>query len=152
MPATIMPAKQRRAADRKGGVMVETALVLPIILVMVMGLFDHCRAIMVQQLVINAAREGARQAIANTSTMTTANLQAVVTQALAGQRFSSVAISVYQVDPVTGNNLGAWNSTPAGSSIAVQVNAHYTPMLSPFSLLPSSMAIEATSIMTSEAN
>jgi Flp pilus assembly protein TadG len=132
--------------------MVETALVLPIVLVMAMGLFDHCRAIMMQQLVINAAREGARQAAANTSTMTTTNVQAIVTQALAGQRFSSVNISIYQVDPTTGNNLGPWNNAQAGSSIAVQLKAIHTPTLSPFSLLPSSITIEATSITTSEAN
>jgi Flp pilus assembly protein TadG len=144
--------KPRRLTKRDGGVVVETALVLPIVLFMVMGLFDHCRTIMVQQLVINAAREGARQAVTNTTTMTTANLQTVVTQALAGQQFSSLTISVYQVDPTTGNNLGAWNSTPGGSAIAVQVNGTYKPMLSPFSLLPSSIPMQATSIMTSEAN
>jgi Flp pilus assembly protein TadG len=141
----------RRRKARGGAAALEAALVLPIILALILGLFDYCRAIMVEQLAANAAREGARQAVANTTTLTTANIQAVVTQALGGQGLSAVAINVYQADPSSGNNLGPWNNAPTGSAIAVQVTASYQPMLSYFSLLPRSISVQATSIMTSEA-
>jgi Flp pilus assembly protein TadG len=125
--------------------------VLPIVLTLVLGMFDFCRAIMMRQLLTNAAREGARQAVTNTSNMSTAGVQAVVTYAMGGQSFSNVTILVYQANAVTGANIGPWASAPTGSSIAVDVTATYTPMLSLFSLLPKTISMHTRAIMTSEA-
>ena len=51
-----------------GDTIVQTALVLNIWLMFLLGLFDFSRVIMLRQLVTNAAREGCRYAVVNTST------------------------------------------------------------------------------------
>ena len=53
---------------RRGAALVEMALVLPIFLMVVLGIVEFGRAMMVSQLVTNAAREGARLAIVGGST------------------------------------------------------------------------------------
>ncbi len=144
---------QRRKPFRRGVSTVQMALVLPICLTFMLGLFDFCRVLMVRQVVDNAAREGARFATVSTSTVTTAAVQAVVQNFLVAQLpNSAVTIQVYLVNPANGANLGDWTTAQLGQAIAVQVNTTYTPMLSNFSLLPSSVPVNATAIMRSEAD
>jgi Flp pilus assembly protein TadG len=146
----------RRAAilqsrRRRGAAVVETALALGVALMFVLGLFDFGRVIMMQQLVENAAREGARQAIVGTSSMTTAQIQAVVTNYLGGQSLSNLNITVYEADPTTGANIGTWTSAGLTNCIAVQVTANCPTMTPTFSLLPSLVPLQATVVMYSEA-
>jgi Flp pilus assembly protein TadG len=143
----------RRKRVRRGTTSVEVAMVLPICLVLMFGLFDFGRVLMVRQVVDNAAREGARFATVSTASVTTAAVQSVVTNFLAGQLPSNAAtIQVYLVNPATGANLGDWTTAQLGQAIAVQVTATYQPMLSRFSLLPGNVPVNATAIMRSEAN
>lgn len=58
--------------NRQGASAVEFALVAPIFFLVAMGIFEFGRAMMVQQMLINASREGARNAIFQTSTTDTA--------------------------------------------------------------------------------
>ncbi|MGB6041722.1 MAG: TadE family protein, partial [Pirellulales bacterium] len=48
---------------RRGVAAVEFALVAPLFVLMVMGMIEVGRAIMVQQVLTNASREGARRAV-----------------------------------------------------------------------------------------
>lgn len=57
-----------QAKARTGAALVEMALVLPIFVALLLGLVEFGRAIMVGQMVTNAAREGCRQAILDGST------------------------------------------------------------------------------------
>ena len=80
-------------------------------------------------------------------------MQTVVQNFLAGQLPGGAAtIQVYLVNPATGANIGDWTTAQLGQAIGVQVTTTYTPMLSKFSLLPSSVPVNATAIMRSEAN
>ena len=54
-----------------------------------LGLFDFSRVIMIRQLVTNAAREGCRYAVVNTSTATTSQVQTYVTNYLCGQQIKA---------------------------------------------------------------
>jgi len=142
-----------RKQHRRGALTVEMALVLPICFLFMFGLFDFCRLLMVRQVVTNAARAGARYATVSTSSATTAQVQAVVQNYLAGQAPSaSTTISVYLANPSTGANIGNWTGAQLGQAIGVQVSTTYTPMLSKFSMLPSSVPVTETAIMRSEAN
>jgi Flp pilus assembly protein TadG len=51
-----------RPAQRRGVVAVEAAIVLPLLLIMMLGLWEVGRIIQVQQILVNSAREGARMA------------------------------------------------------------------------------------------
>ena len=55
--------RRARRSDRGGAALVEAAIVLPIFFLAILGMVEFGRAMMVGQLVTNAAREGARRAI-----------------------------------------------------------------------------------------
>jgi Flp pilus assembly protein TadG len=142
----------RHRARRRGATIVQTALVLNVCLMFLLGLFDFSRVIMLRQLVTNAAREGCRYAVVNTSTGTTAQVQSYVTTYLCGQPINGLTINVYQANPTTGANIGTWTNAGLSDSIAVQITGTISTMTPTFSLLPSSLPIQAISIMASEAN
>jgi Flp pilus assembly protein TadG len=68
---------------RQGAAAVEFALVAPIFFLMILGMMEVGRAIMVKQIVTNAAREGARVAVIDGSTVSTTvtKVQAYLTNA-----------------------------------------------------------------------
>lgn len=61
----MVPAKNRFKGHGRGVTLVETALVLPIIMLMLMGIIECARYYYIQSVLANAAREGARYAIVN---------------------------------------------------------------------------------------
>ena len=67
---------------RRGAVMTEFAFILPILAMLVFGIIEVGRAIMVQQIITNGAREGARRAIIPGAT--DANVTAIVNQYFTG--------------------------------------------------------------------
>jgi Flp pilus assembly protein TadG len=67
----IQPAKRRRwQRTRLGAAVTEFAIVAPVFFMMVVGFIEFGRALMVQQVLINASRVGARQAITTGATQT----------------------------------------------------------------------------------
>lgn len=64
----ILRRSRERTSPRSGAAMVETALVLPIFFMVVLGIVEFGRAMMVAQLLNNGAREGCRIAIMTGST------------------------------------------------------------------------------------
>jgi len=54
---------------RRGAAVVEFALVVPVFILLVFGMVEFGRAVMVQQVLVNASREGARQAVLDGSTV-----------------------------------------------------------------------------------
>src|SRR4051812_28555658 len=109
-----------RKPRRRGGTLVETAVVLGVVLVFMFGIFEYGRYVMFRQLVENAAREGARQAVVSTSSLATTDIQATVTRYLVGQSLTNLTITVYKTDPTTGANLGSWNGAAFGEGVAVE--------------------------------
>jgi Flp pilus assembly protein TadG len=140
------------ARDRRRGVtLVESAIVLNLFLLLMFGIFEYGRFITQGQLLINAAREGARYATVNANTATTAQVQSYVQSYLVGQIPSNLVINVYAADPVTGVNTGPWNNTTVGGAIAVEITGRYQPMLPITSILPSPVPVSAKCITYSEA-
>jgi Flp pilus assembly protein TadG len=142
----------RGRCRRRGTTVVQTAVVLNVCLVFLLGLYDFGRVVLVRQVVSNAAREGCRYAIVNTDTATTSQVQSYVTNYLCGQQIKSLAINVYQADPTTGANLGAWTNAGMSNSIGVQITGTISPLTPTFSRLASNLPLQATCIMSSEAN
>src|SRR5207249_4852090 len=92
---TAMLHRPLRTPARRGATLVETAIVISACLVLLFAVFEYGRFVMLKQLLENAAREGARQAVTGTSTLTTSDIQATVTQYLAGQPLANVTTQVY---------------------------------------------------------
>jgi Flp pilus assembly protein TadG len=113
------------------------------------AIFEYGRFIMMRNLIDNAAREGARQASIGTSNLTTAQIQATVTQRLAGQAYGNLNIQVYMADASTGNNTGSWNSAQFRQPVIVDVSGDFTPMFT-FGFLPGTFTMRSKSMMRSE--
>src|SRR5688572_16756126 len=86
------PNQKRRRAQRLGAAATEFAVVAPVFFLMVIGFLEFGRALMVQQVLVNASRVGARQAI--TTGATTAEVESAVTDYTAGVTVSGVDVSV----------------------------------------------------------
>jgi Flp pilus assembly protein TadG len=74
------PRSRAVSIQRRAAAAVELAVTLPVILTMLVGLWESARIIEVQQVLLNAAREGARQAA--TGEMNNAKVQQVTLQYL----------------------------------------------------------------------
>jgi Flp pilus assembly protein TadG len=154
-----MHRKRHCKPVRPGGTLVETAVVVSVAILFLFGIFEYGRFVMTKQLMENAAREGARWAVANTSTGTTAQVQSKVDTKLGpgGRQLvgysSSTSISVYAAD-ASGNQISGvtWNNVAFGQNIAVVITGTYKPTLPTFLHMNSSFTITAKSVMASEAN
>ena len=160
---TLMKISTGRSSRRRGATIVEMAIVLSITFTLIFAIYDYCRYFMLSQLVNNAAREGARQAVATTNTQSTSTIQNTVITYLAGQSLKNTSgttlkasdVTVQQVNPVTGVATSPdsnWYDAAFGSSIMVQVNARFTPFFPSLGFLPTSVPLQGTAIMSSEAN
>jgi Flp pilus assembly protein TadG len=131
-------------------------MVLSVLVLGIMGVFEYGRIVMIRQLMSNTVHSGARLAVVGTAAqppVTTQQIIDAVNNGLVGQAVSNVNIQVFQADPVTLANLGAWNTTPYGGAIAVQLDLDFTPALpSTMGVLPNPIHLTAVSVMLSEAN
>ena len=95
-----------RRPTRRGMTLVETALVLSIFLMLLFGIFEYCRFIMVMHITNNAARDGARYAAVNVSTSDPTTKKAEIIQytkdRMAGvtMNITNLQVAVYPVDSI----------------------------------------------------
>lgn len=144
------PTNLRRR--RRGVTVVETAIVLGICLMFILGLFDFSRLIFLRQVLTNAAREGARLAVVSTDSLDASDIQATVSSYLAGQSLDGMSIRIYKADPSTGKDIGPWNDAGLGECIGVEITGAYVPTVPTFSLIPDSVPVTVKSVMYSHAN
>jgi len=154
------PKSRSQQPPRRGAVAVETAMVLPIVLLFLFGIFEYGRYFLTMQLLNNAAREGARYAITHLQPVTlgattygnaTSDVTNVINGVTAGISLSGQTVSVYASD-AQGNNLGAWTSAQSGQSVTVQITGNYQPSLTTYLGLPGTIAVDIKSAMDAEAN
>jgi len=95
-PALTLRAERRndrwKKYARRGAAVTEFAIVAPVFFLMVIGFLEFGRALMVQQVLVNASRVGARQAI--TTGATTAEVENVVEDYAEGVAVPGVVVSV----------------------------------------------------------
>lgn len=90
----------RRPEDRRAAVAVEAAVVLPILLIMMLGIWEVGRIIQVQQILVNSAREGARLAAGgyvNSTPVTNSMVQQAVRDYLQSAGLPSAAVNNAQI-------------------------------------------------------
>jgi Flp pilus assembly protein TadG len=113
--ADFIHSLEHRREGRRGVAAVEFAIIAPVFLIMLFGIIEMGRAIMVQQIITNASREGARRAIVENAT--TSEVQTVVNSYLASTSVSS-GVSV-TVSPAPGPSVGF------GDPVAVTVTVPF---------------------------
>ncbi len=91
------------AERRRGAVAVEMALITPIFLMLAFGIIEFGRGMMVSNMVVNAAREGARMAVLDGSTNAnvTTSIKSFLNSAL-GIAATNVTVTI-TTTPGTGN-------------------------------------------------
>jgi Flp pilus assembly protein TadG len=111
-----------RHDNERGTALIETALTLPILLLVTIGIFEFGRAYQTQQVLTNAAREGARVAIlpAQPSGVVQARVTAYAT---AGQIYNPTS-AIATVTP-TLVSIGGGN-TASGSKVTVTYPYQFT--------------------------
>lgn len=115
---------RRRRSGRKGAAVVEFAVVLPVFLLMVLGMIEYGRLIMVQQIITNASREGARGAVIEGATNQSVNQ--LVTSYLEKASIRGATVTVSPSNP---------GNTKYGDPIAVTASIPFNQV----SWLPSPM-------------
>jgi Flp pilus assembly protein TadG len=149
---------------------VEFAVVAPVLLFVLLGIFEFCRFLMVKQLAENATREGARHAVARTDTLqtgtTVASIQAQVTNYLlqAGFNLKNKVIRVYKSNQagepldLNGNvvanvaQAASWEQTRFGEYICVTLDGDFEPIVPSFLNLAPTMKVNTAVVMCSEGN
>ena len=106
--------KSTRRYGSSGQALAEVAIALPILLLMLVGIFEFARAYQIQQVVVNAAREGARQGVLQTVDVD--SVTNVVNRYLAGGSISGATIVL----------TGVGAAAAAGDVTTVQVSVPYT--------------------------
>jgi Flp pilus assembly protein TadG len=155
-----MKISNRRPRGQRGATVVEFTFVAIVFFMLMMGIFEYARFLFTQQLLNNAAREGARYAVVNINSTNTVGVQNYVDAYLSGQGANALVsyaatsnISVYQADPTTGLNTGLdWQQATWGSGIGVSISGTYQPILPGLLKLTGSLSVKATCTMTVEAN
>jgi Flp pilus assembly protein TadG len=85
---------RRFRQDRRGQALVEFALVVPILLLLVLGIFDFGRAWNLHQTITHAAREGAREAAMFDDTRTQDEVTDVIEAAITASGFDPSAATI----------------------------------------------------------
>lgn len=92
--------RRARRLGSSGQALAEVAIALPILLLMLVGIFEFARAYNIQQVVVNAAREGARQAVLQGVDADSARI--IVNSYLASASISGATVDVIDTN-VTGD-------------------------------------------------
>ena len=87
---------RKRSSHRGGAAVVEFAIVAPLLLMIVFGIIEFGRMIMVQQILTNASREGARRAIIEDATND--EVEELVSAYLSDASVSGADVTVEPVD------------------------------------------------------
>ena len=91
-----MSFKRTRHDRRRGTAAVEAALVMPVMVILMLGVWEVGRAVQMTQLLNDAAREGARMAaggVNNGTSVTVATVQQAVRDSMTASGFPSAAVS-----------------------------------------------------------
>jgi TadE-like protein len=132
--------------NRRAAAAVEFAVILPVFFLLIFGMIEYGRMIMVQQVITNAAREGARLAVLDGSTT-----DEVKTRVKSYLTSGSISTTHATVD-VYANNNQALGNAGFGDPITVSVSIPFLEV----SWLPSPMylggkTLTATTVMRREA-
>jgi len=141
-----MNTGEKKIHDRKkGSVMVEFALVLPIFVLFMVGIVEFSRVLMVQQVITNAAREGARAGSIYINDITAQSQAATISNAYltaSGVDASNTSLVTVDSDLITTGGLPA---------IQVLINYNYDSLLTGFIPgIPGTLTLSATVVMRRE--
>jgi Flp pilus assembly protein TadG len=132
------PARPSRLSRRTGATVVEFAVVVPILLMLIAGIIEFGRTIMVEQIMTNASREGTRKATLPGATAS--DVKAVVKNygSAAGITVNDDEIVITPTDP---------SSAATGDQVSVEIKLAYSRV----SWLPTTWFLSSTAQLRAKA-
>jgi Flp pilus assembly protein TadG len=146
-----MMMRKPTRATRGGATVVEMAVVLSTVVLFLFSIFEYGRYVMIENLLINAVRDGCRYALVHCQDATVVeDTQAVVIQKMAGldSQLIGLTVTVYPTD----SPAAALNSINPDDPITVQGTGTFRALFPQMPYLPSSFTMRSASIMTCEGN
>lgn len=144
---------RQRAQRSRGMTLVESALLLPLCLLLTFLIIEAGRLLSARAMLDNAVRDGARLASVSTTTLVTQDIQTDVMNRFSGNAADSIqVVSVYKADQASGKSLGPWTDAARGDCIAVEATLSHQVVLPSFGLLPTTMTLHGKSVIPSEGN
>jgi Flp pilus assembly protein TadG len=126
--------------NRRGAAVVEFAVVAPLFITLVFGMIEYGRMVMVQQLIVNAAREGCRKGVLDGAT--TAQVQSTVTTYLSNASVNGATVTVNPSPP---------SSAGYGAPVTVTVSIPFSQVSwIPTPMFLSGKTLTASSVMRRE--
>lgn len=132
---------------RSAAAVVELAVVLPILMMLILGIIEFGRLLMVAQLVTNTSREGARYAVQSDHTVSDIKQYNLDYLSAAGISPSAVAVNEVAVQvAASGSTPATWTALPdaanvnavtQGTPVRVRVNVNFSQV----SWLPSGVFV-----------
>lgn len=151
----------RRQTNRRGVVAVEAAMVLPLLLILMLGVWEVGRMVQVNQVMVNAAREGARVAAGgnistgnngvNSTDVDVALVQQAVRDYMTSAGLPSAAVSGAQISLTNLSGAGWTNPVDANPNDAFRVTVTI-PSGTPFNSLKWVLASSITSMNSLSVN
>lgn len=137
----------RKVRSEKGTALLETALTLPLLLAVAVGIFEFGRAYQTWQVLTNAAREGARVAVLPNSTAA-----AATTRAKAYMQSGQLPNAETATVAVTAETLDLGGGTTAGASrVTVSYPFQFIALQPVVQLLKKGSTVGAPLTMTASA-
>ncbi|MGI8978939.1 MAG: TadE/TadG family type IV pilus assembly protein [Pirellulaceae bacterium] len=121
---------------RLGAAAVEFAVVAPLFFLLVFGMVEFGRMVMIQQVITNASREGARKAVLDGATSSDVKSSVVTYMSNGGVTIATSNVIVNPTDPST---------AAAGSPVTVTVSVPFSEV----SWLPSPMFLGSRQMIAS---
>ncbi len=137
----------------RGQAMVETAIVIPILLVLMVGIFEVGRAYETWQVLTNAAREGARMSVTPSSVEATTT--ALIRQYMANGQLSESATAAVVVNK--GASINVNGTAVSASAVIVDYPFEFimlqpiVRLVAPGATVGGPLTMRATAIMRNEA-
>ncbi len=122
--------------QRRGAAAVEFAVVAPVFFLLVFGMIEYGRMVMVQQIIVNSAREGCRAAVLDGST--TSGVKSTVITAMSAGNIS-----------ITTSNVTVSPDPPSNAEFGDPVTVTVTVPFNQVSWLPSPMYLGGKSMTAS---
>lgn len=160
---------QARRLARSGATAVEFAVVVPVVIMILMAIFEYGRFTFTLTTATNATRDAARYAAVHTGDKTSADVFTVLDNRMGPARHQITGYTttgnrkVFWVDPTElaktppvvqakGAGVENWKNTPFGDKIAVEVNGTFRPVMASIIRAPTDITVQVRTLITSEAN
>lgn len=143
-----------KTASRRAAAVVEFAVVAPVMFLLVFGMIEYGRAIMVGQVAVSASREGCREAVLASSTVSDVRNFTIQYMQAAGIAADAVTVQVAQDSGggsfVTTSDL---SSVSQGTSIRVMVVVEFEKAsFIPPMFIPDGTTVQGATVMRKESS